>query len=131
MNSRLSHASVLRCLTLRDAYLIDCVWLMFLSPTCQGTAGGRIGRVWAFGLSWEEIRGTCLVVQWLRLHTPKAGRGPRFDSVKGNRAHVLQPRVSMPQLRISHAATKTQCSQIKHFLILINIKKKKLETNLP
>ncbi|TEA41399.1 hypothetical protein DBR06_SOUSAS7910076, partial [Sousa chinensis] len=43
-----------------------------------------------------------LVVQWLRLHAPNAG-GPGLIPDWGTRSH-------MPQLKIPHAATKTQCS---------------------
>jgi len=46
--------------------------------------------------------GTSLVVQWLRLHTPKAG-GPG----QGSRSHILQ-------LKILRAETKTQHSQINN-----------------
>ena len=51
------------------------------------------------------LRGTSLVVQWLRLHTPNAG-GPGLIPGQGNRSHMLQLRVRMPQLKIPHAATK-------------------------
>ena len=48
--------------------------------------------------------GTFLVVQGLRLHTPNAG-GPGSISAQGTRFYLLQ-------LKILHAATKTQCSQV-------------------
>ena len=51
-------------------------------------------------------RGTFLVVQWLRLHSPNAGA---LGSIPPQRT-----RSHMPQLRLKilHAATKTQSSQI-------------------
>ena len=56
--------------------------------------------------SGSKNRGTFLVAQWLRLHTPNAGAPgliPRF--------HMLQLRVHMPQLKILHASAKTLHSQ--------------------
>ena len=47
---------------------------------------------------------TSLVVQWLRLHAPNAG-GPSLIPGQGTRSHVLQ-------LKVLHAAAKTQHSQI-------------------
>ena len=57
------------------------------------------------------MRGTSLVVQRLRLCTPNAG-GLGSIPGQGTRSHILQLRVRMPQLKILHAATKTQHSQI-------------------
>ena len=51
--------------------------------------------------------GTCLVVQWLRLHAPNIGC-PGSISGQGTRCHMSQLRVHMPQLKLLHAATKTQ-----------------------
>ena len=49
------------------------------------------------------------MIQWLRLHTPNAGGRDSIPG-QGTRYHMLQ-------LKIFHAATKTQCSQInKYFL---------------
>ena len=60
-------------------------------------------------LQVEEINlGTSLVVQWLRLHAPNA-RGLGSIPGQGTRSH-------MPQLKILHAATKTQCSQINKYV---------------
>ena len=39
-------------------------------------------------------------------------REPRFDPGSGSKSHMLQIRVLMPQLKISHATTKTWLSQI-------------------
>ena len=39
-------------------------------------------------------------------------REPRFDPGSGSKSHMLQLRVLMPQLKISHATTKTWLSQI-------------------
>ena len=47
--------------------------------------------------------GTSLVIQWLRLHAPKAG-APGSIPGQGTRSH-------MPQLKILHAATKIRRSQ--------------------
>ena len=64
-------------------------------------------------LQVEEINlGTSLVVQWLRLHAPNA-RGLGSIPGQGTRSH-------MPQLKILHAATKTQCSQINKYVKKIN-----------
>ena len=52
--------------------------------------------------------GTSLVVQWLKLHTHSAG-GLGLIPGQGTRSHTLQ-------LKIPHATTKTQHSQIKIFL---------------
>ena len=46
------------------------------------------------------------MVQWLRLHAPNVG-GLGSIPGKGIRAHMLQLRVLMPQLKIPHVATKT------------------------
>ena len=65
-------------------------------------AGGKIRR-------W--LRGTSLVVQWLRLHVPYA-KGLGLIPHQGTRSHRLQLRVFLPQLKIPRVATKTWCSQI-------------------
>ncbi|TEA25426.1 hypothetical protein DBR06_SOUSAS11710014, partial [Sousa chinensis] len=46
-----------------------------------------------------------LVVQWLRLHAPKAG-GQGSIPGQGTRSHMPQLRVHTSQLKILHAATK-------------------------
>ena len=52
----------------------------------------------------NRILGTSLVVQWLRLHTPKAG-GPSSVPSQGIRSHMLQLRVHMLQLKnVQHTA---------------------------
>ena len=50
-------------------------------------------------------QGTCLVVQWLRLHTPNAAG---LGSIPGQetRSHLPQRRVCMLPLKIPHAATE-------------------------
>ena len=64
-----------------------------------------------------------LLVQWLRLRAPNAA-GPGSIPGQGTRSHMSQLRVCM--LKILHAATKTQCSQInKHF------KQNRKEIHLP
>ena len=55
--------------------------------------------------------GTSLVVQWLRLCAPNAG-GPGSIPGQGTRAHMPQLRDCMPHVKVPHATTKTQCSQI-------------------
>ena len=55
--------------------------------------------------------GTSLVVQWLRLHTPKAG-GLGSAPGLGTRSCMPQRRVHTPQLKIPRATTKTPSSQI-------------------
>ena len=55
----------------------------------------------------RPIAGTSLVVQWLRLHAANAG-GPGSIPSQGTRAHRLQLRVHMLQVKILYAATKTE-----------------------
>ena len=55
--------------------------------------------------------GTSSVVQWLRLHTPKAG-DPGSIPDQGTRSHMPQ------RLKILYAATKTQSSQINKYKYL-------------
>ena len=54
-----------------------------------------------------KMWGASLVVQWLRLHAPKAG-GPGSISGQGTGSHKLQLRVHKPQLKIPHAMMKMQ-----------------------
>ena len=63
-----------------------------------------------------KVKGTSLVVQWLRLQALGAGG---LGSTPGSitRFHMLQLRVHVPQPEILHATTQTRHSQI-------NIKKK-------
>ena len=67
---------------------------------------------------WEEITGnrkvgwgTSLAVQWLRLCAPSAV-APGLIPGQETSSHMLQLRVHMPQLKILHAATKTQHGQM-------------------
>ena len=53
----------------------------------------------------QQGGGTSLVVQWLRLPTPKTG-GLGSISGQGTRSHTLQLRVGMLRLKIPHVATK-------------------------
>ena len=55
--------------------------------------------------------GTSLVVQWLILFALTAGSEGSIPG-QGTRSHKLQLRICMTQLKIAHAITKTQCSQI-------------------
>ena len=64
-------------------------------------------------IKWTNI-GIFLVIQWLGLHAPSAGN-PGSILGQGTRSHMLQ-------LKISHATTKAQNSQISK--IKINIFKK-------
>ena len=52
------------------------------------------------------------MVQWLRLHAPNA-EDPGSIPGQGTRSHILELSGCMSQLKISHATTKTQWSQIK------------------
>ena len=56
--------------------------------------------------------GTLLVAQWLRLCTPNGG-GLGSTPSQGSRAHMLQLRALMLQLKIPHAITKTWRNQMK------------------
>ena len=44
-------------------------------------------------------------------------KGPSLIPDQGNRSHMLQLRVRMPQLKILCSATKTQCNQVNNFLL--------------
>ena len=50
---------------------------------------------------------TSLVVQWLRSHAPNAG-GLGLIPGQRTRSHMLHLRIQKLQLKILHAATKTQ-----------------------
>ena len=61
-------------------------------------------------MDFIKISGTSLVVQWLRLHTPKAG-GLGSTPSQGTRSHMMQ-------LKSSNAATKdlkdpVSCNSVK------------------
>ena len=58
----------------------------------------------------KYVSGTSLVVQWLRLCTSTAG-GPGSSPGQGTGDHAMQ--LSLLKIKISHATTKTWCSQIK------------------
>ena len=65
--------------------------------------------------------GTSLAVQWLRCHTPNA-RGLGLILGQQTRLHILRLRVHRWQLKVLHATTKIQCSQIND----VNLKAKKI-----
>ena len=67
-----------------------------------------------------ELFGDFLVVYWLKFYASKAG-GLGSISGQGTRSHMPQLRVNMLQVKIPHAAAKTQCSQINKYT-LKNIK---------
>ena len=52
------------------------------------------------------------MVQWLRLHAPNAADLNLIPG-RGSRAHMLQLRALMLQLKIPHAITKTRHNQMK------------------
>ena len=56
-------------------------------------------RIYACSISQDNAKGTSLVVQWLRLHTPNAGS---LCSIPGQRtrSHMLQLSVPVLQLKI-------------------------------
>ena len=60
------------------------------------------------------------MVQWLRLCAPNAGSWGLIPG-QGTISHVPQLSVSMPQLRIPWATTKTQHSQNKYLKKFPNI----------
>ena len=66
---------------------------------------------WEFHIVKNNMGGTSLVVQWLRLRAPNTG-GPGSIPGQGTRSHMPQLRVFMPQLKTLHAATKdpTHCN---------------------
>ena len=55
------------------------------------------------------------------LCSPTQGPGPTPG--RGTRSHMLQLKAHMPQLKILHAATNTQCSQINNFFKVAFLKK--------
>ena len=60
------------------------------------------------GSDKTQAAGTSLIVQWLRLGTPKAGT-PGLVPGQGTRFHMLQLGVCMPQLKKkSHKKPQTQ-----------------------
>ena len=74
----------------------------------------RIMKLWAEEWCILITVGTSVVVQWLRLWAPDAeGLGSILG--QGARSHMLQLRARRPQLKILHAATKTQCSQVNKY----------------
>ena len=62
--------------------------------------------IYLASLKWQNYSNieTSLVVQWLKLHTPNAG-GPGLIPGQETTSHTLQ-------LKMPHATTKTQHSQI-------------------
>ena len=62
------------------------------------------------------MEGPSLMVQWLGLHTPRAG-GPSSIPGQGTRSHMPQLRVHMLQqrLNIQSASTETQGSQMNKY----------------
>ena len=55
----------------------------------------------------KETNGSTLVVQWLRLHAPNAG-GLGLIPGQRNRSCMLELSACVLQLKIPHAATKTE-----------------------
>ena len=79
--------------------------LFFLPPHLSHHSPWHPGKILLTLISLRTSAQTSLVVQWLRLHTPKAG-GPGSIPGQGTKFH-------MPQLSISQATTKTLHSQMK------------------
>ena len=63
-----------------------------------------------------RIEGISLVVQWLKLCALNAG-GPGSIPGQGTRSHMSELRGCMPQLKISHAITKTHHGQMNNIYI--------------
>ena len=63
------------------------------------------------------LRGTSLVVQWLRLHGPSAG-ALGLTPGQGTRPHMQQLRVHKPQLKVLHSATRTWDRHIENMCFL-------------
>ena len=63
------------------------------------------------GSSDDLCSGTSLVDQWLRLCAPNVGGSGPIPG-QGTTLHMLQPSIYMLQLKILHAATETEHSQI-------------------
>ena len=75
---------------------------------CYGSSSNWTHLGWGNWLPmWKEneIIGTSLVVQWLRLQAPNAA-GPGSIPGQGTRSQMPQLRVCRPQIKILHAATK-------------------------
>ena len=83
-------------------------------PDCEVCYIRDEATAWNFSKSLPQ--GTSLVVQWLRLCIPNAG-GPGSIPGQGTKSRMHATlRVCMLQLKILHAVTKTQRSQIKKSL---------------
>ena len=55
----------------------------------------------------KEIRGTLLVLQWLRLKAPKA-RGPGSIPGQGTRSHMPQPKILHATMKMENPKTRNQ-----------------------
>ena len=77
-----------------------------LEPTKPLFSSASLGWVFSFPNNKYSL-GLLRWVQWLRLHIPNAG-GLNSIPGQGTRSH-------MPQIKIPHATTKTQHSQINNF----------------
>ena len=76
-----------------------------------------LGQKVCSGFPHARIEGTPVVVQWLRLCAPNAG-GHGLIPGQGTGSHALQLQVCMLQLKITHTAAKTKCSQAnKNFFL--------------
>ena len=87
-----------------------------MAPNLRGLVPHKKGEIGTHrqipitGRQHEDTEiGTCLAVQWLRLHTPNAGC-PGSIPGKGAISH-------MSQLKIPHTTNKTQTSQINKLKI--------------
>ena len=91
------------------AFLLgDQGWGFPVTPSCWCHTLEQNLKVYSIKIFW---RGTSLVVQSLRQHDHNVG-GPGLIPGQGTRSYMLQLRVRMPQLKVSCAATKTQCHQM-------------------
>ena len=74
-----------------------------------------LGHVHALGyyltVEKNELPGTSLVVQWLKLQASSTG-DPGLIPGQETRSYMMQLRVSMLRLKILHTTTETQCSQV-------------------
>ena len=119
---------------LPTSWVINDFQLQFACPTTPSHKNGLVcpGRT-----NQNVHAGASLAVQGLRLHIPNA-RGLCSISDQGTRSHMQQPslymlQLKMPQwrLKISHATTKTQCSQINKYKLKQTNKNPKCSTLWP
>ena len=100
-NKHLDHLRVPHCQVSgrgrlgRGGKWVSCAKKVTSSQANHPTSVGRYAQYCQVSHFQKEVRGTSLVVRWLRLHTPNA-EGPHSIPGWGTRSHRPQQRVCMP-----------------------------------